>query len=88
MAYDPTYVRGKSAIVGIAESVSPTGVLGILERDLEVKMILEALDDAGLKLSDVDGLLYWHDVAFNGFGRAFGYCTPIYRQHHDRWFKL
>lgn len=56
MAYDPTYVRGKSAIVGIAEAVSPTGVLGIPERDLEVKMILAALDDAGLKLSDVDGL--------------------------------
>jgi len=56
MAYDPTYVRGKSAIVGIAEAVSSTGVLGIPERDLEVKMIKAALDDAGLKMSDVDGL--------------------------------
>lgn len=56
MAYDPTYLRGKAAIVGAVDAVSPTGALGELERDLEVRMIKEALDDAGLALSDVDAL--------------------------------
>ncbi|PCI52059.1 MAG: thiolase [Moraxellaceae bacterium] len=56
MTYDPSYVRGKSAIVGVADRVSPTGVLGIPDRVLEMQMIKEALDDAGLDISDVDGL--------------------------------
>ena len=56
MAYDPSYIRGKVAIVGAIDAVSPTGVLGVSERDLEVQMIKGALDSAGLKVSDVDGL--------------------------------
>ncbi len=57
MAYDPGYVRGKACIVGAADEVSPTGALtGMTERELEVKMIHAALDDAGLTLADVDGL--------------------------------
>ncbi|MCB0220238.1 MAG: thiolase [Chrysiogenetes bacterium] len=50
-------LRGRAAIVGAVDAVSPTGVLGESVRQLEVRMIREALDDAGLKLSDVDGLL-------------------------------
>ena len=56
MAYDSTYLRGKAAIVGAADEVSPTGELHLTERELEVKVIHAALEDAGLKLSDVDGL--------------------------------
>ena len=56
MAYDPTYMRGKAAIVGVTDAVSPTGVLGVPERVLEMQMIKEALDDAGLSISDVDGI--------------------------------
>ena len=56
MSRDMTYLRGKSAIVGIAQCVSPTGVLEKSERDLEVDMVMDALDDAGLSLADVDGL--------------------------------
>ncbi|GMV70036.1 MAG: transporter [Pseudomonadota bacterium] len=56
MAYDTRYLRGKAAIVGAADEVSPTGELHLTERELEVKVIHAALEDAGLKLSDVDGL--------------------------------
>jgi acetyl-CoA acetyltransferase len=50
-------VRGKAAIVGAADIVSPTGQLDKSCRELEMQAIREALDDAGLSLSDVDGLL-------------------------------
>ncbi len=56
MSYDPSYIRGKAAIVGAVDEVSPTGELKMTERELEVKMVHAALEDAGLKLSDVDGL--------------------------------
>jgi len=50
-------LRGRAVIVGAVDAVSPTGTLEETERELEVRMIREALDDAGLALSDVDGLL-------------------------------
>jgi len=56
MLYDPKFIRGKTAIVGVADDVSPNGVLGQSEQALQVKMISQALADAGLKLSDVDGI--------------------------------
>jgi acetyl-CoA acetyltransferase len=56
MSYDPSYIRGKAAIVGAVDEVSPTGEIKMTERELEVKMVHAALEDAGLKLSDVDGL--------------------------------
>ncbi len=51
-------VRGRAAIVGIAEAVSPSGVLDLYGRELEVAMIREALADAGLTIDDVDGISY------------------------------
>ena len=49
-------LRGKAAIVGVADAASPTGALGKSVQRLEMEMIHEALEDAGLKLSDVDGV--------------------------------
>jgi len=49
-------LRGKAAIVGVADAVSPTGELEGTVRALEVRMIREALDDAGLAISDVDAV--------------------------------
>jgi len=49
-------VRGRTAIVGVADAVSPTGELGGDVRSWEVAMARAALEDAGLKLSDVDAL--------------------------------
>jgi acetyl-CoA acetyltransferase len=51
-------LRGASAIVGVADDASPTGVLDLYGRQLEVAMIRAALDDAGLTIADVDGLCY------------------------------
>jgi acetyl-CoA acetyltransferase len=51
-------LRGKAAIVGAVDDVSPTGVLDRWGRDLEVAMVEDALADAGLTLDDVDGLCY------------------------------
>ncbi|HEY2214494.1 MAG TPA: acetyl-CoA acetyltransferase, partial [Acidimicrobiales bacterium] len=42
----------------VADDVSPTGELTRTGRELEVAMILAALDDAGLSLSDVDGVCH------------------------------
>lgn len=56
MTIDRDFIRGKTAIVGVADAVSATGVLGISERTLEIQMIKAALDDAGLDISDVDGI--------------------------------
>ena len=56
MPYDSTELRGRVAIVGAADAASPTGSLGLGARALEVQVIREALDDAGLSLSDVDGV--------------------------------
>jgi len=49
-------IRGRSAIVGVADAASPTGDLDLTGRALEAAMIREALDDAGLGLSDVDAV--------------------------------
>jgi acetyl-CoA acetyltransferase len=51
-------LRGRAAIVGVADSVSPTGELDRRGRALEAAVIREALADAGLTLADVDGLTY------------------------------
>ena len=51
-------LRGAAAIAGVADDVSPTGELDRTGRDLEVAMVLEALEDAGLTLADVDGVCH------------------------------
>jgi acetyl-CoA acetyltransferase len=51
-------LRGKAAIVGVSDAVSPTGALETRGRELEVAMIAEALADAGLTIADVDGVCY------------------------------
>ena len=48
--------RGASAIVGVAESDIGEVALGMSPLDLMAQGITRALDDCGLKLSDVDGL--------------------------------
>src|SRR4051812_25457896 len=55
-------VRAGSAIVGVADAVSPTGNLDLTGRALEVAMIREALDDAGLQVSDVDAVFAANDA--------------------------
>lgn len=53
----PAYLgRGTAAIVGVADAVSPTGELEGSLRAIELGVIAEALDDAGLTLGDVDGV--------------------------------
>jgi acetyl-CoA acetyltransferase len=49
-------VRGAAAIVGVADAVAPSGELGGSVRGWEVAMVREALADAGLALSDVEGI--------------------------------
>ncbi|GEL26538.1 thiolase [Pseudonocardia sulfidoxydans NBRC 16205] len=49
-------LRGTAALVGVADAVSPTGELDTFGFELEARMIREALADAGLRPSDVDGL--------------------------------
>jgi acetyl-CoA acetyltransferase len=51
-------VRGRAAVVGVADAASPTGELDVTGRALEARMIAEALDDAGLTLADVDGICH------------------------------
>ena len=53
-----TGLRGATAVVGVADAVSPTGELELTGRALEVAMLKEALDDAGLELSDIDGICH------------------------------
>ena len=55
-------LRGATALVGVADAVSPTGELDRRGRALEAAMVLEALDDAGLGLADVDGLCHTGNV--------------------------
>jgi acetyl-CoA acetyltransferase len=57
-------VRGQAAIVGAVDAVSPTGELELTGRALEVQMVKEVLDDAGLKLSDIDGVCHSSSMAF------------------------
>jgi acetyl-CoA acetyltransferase len=49
-------LRGKAALVGVADLVSPTGELALHGRALEAAVIGAALDDAGLTIDDVDGI--------------------------------
>ena len=49
-------LRAKSAIAGVADAASPTGDLDLRGSRLQVAMIREALDDAGLTIDDVDGI--------------------------------
>jgi acetyl-CoA acetyltransferase len=49
-------MRGAAAIVGVADAVSPTGELEGSVRAIEVQVIREALDDAGLVIGDVDAI--------------------------------
>jgi acetyl-CoA acetyltransferase len=51
-------LRGRAAIVGVADAVSPTGELDSHGRALEAQVIREALHDAGLTLADVDGVCH------------------------------
>ena len=51
-------LRGRAAIVGVADAVSPTGELDAQGRALEARVIREALADAGLTLADVDGVCH------------------------------
>jgi acetyl-CoA acetyltransferase len=51
-------LRGRTAIVGVADAVSPTGELDAHGRALEARVIREALADAGLTLADVDGVCH------------------------------
>jgi len=49
-------LRGRAAIVGVADEVSPTGMIDGSVRALEARMIKAALADAGLSLADVNGV--------------------------------
>lgn len=51
-------LRGKAAIVGVTDAVSPTGELELSGRALEAKVVKDALDDAGLTLADIDGICH------------------------------
>jgi acetyl-CoA acetyltransferase len=53
-----TGLRGQAAIVGVADAASPTGELELHGRALEVAMVKEALEDAGLTLADIDGVCH------------------------------
>src|SRR3954467_8252637 len=63
-------LRGKAAVVGVADAVSPTGELELDGRALEAAMVKEALDDAGLTLDDVDGVC--HSNSSMGFAEYLG----------------
>jgi len=49
-------IRGRAAIVGAVDMVSPSGVLGKPTRQVEIEVLRAALDDAGLTAQDVDGI--------------------------------
>jgi len=51
-------LRGKAAVVGVTDAVSPTGELELTGRALEAQMVRDVLDDAGLSLSDIDGVCH------------------------------
>ncbi len=58
MGTSRTTLRGAAALVGVADIASPTGELDTSGRTLEMAMIRQALDDAGLTVADVDGVAY------------------------------
>ncbi|BBY21984.1 acetyl-CoA acetyltransferase [Mycobacterium stomatepiae] len=51
-----TGIRGAAAIVGVADEVSPDGIIDVPLRELEARVIRAAVADAGLSLREVDGL--------------------------------
>ena len=51
-------LRGAAAFVGVADLVSPTGELDTPAPVLEARAVREALEDAGLAISDVDGVCH------------------------------
>src|SRR5438067_1244911 len=51
-------LRGQAAIAGVTDAVSPTGQLDLTGRALEARMVKEVLEDAGLSLSDIDGVCH------------------------------
>ncbi len=65
MGDEAAVVTRDAAIVGVAEAVSPTGVLDLYGRELEAAMVREALADAGLMLADVDGISYRIEGSFD-----------------------
>ena len=67
-------LRGAAAIVGVADDVSPTGELDRTGRELEVAMVLGALEDAGLTLADVDGVC--HPESAVAFAEYLGCTRP------------
>jgi acetyl-CoA acetyltransferase len=52
----PNDLRGKAVIAGAVDIVSPSGMIGQSTQALQLRAVREALDDAGLQLSDVDGV--------------------------------
>ena len=56
MASRSDTLRGRVAVVGVADAVSPDGQLDGSLRELETQVITEALASAGLTVADVDGL--------------------------------
>ncbi|HZN15901.1 MAG TPA: acetyl-CoA acetyltransferase [Acidimicrobiales bacterium] len=60
-------MRGKAAIVGVTDAVSPTGELEVTGRALEAQVVRDALDDAGLTLADIDGVCHSSSMQFAEF---------------------
>ena len=69
-------LRGAAAIVGVADDVSPTGELDRTGRELEVAMVLDALEDAGLTLADVDGVCHPESAPWPS--PSISACTPTF----------
>ncbi|MFI5052819.1 MAG: thiolase, partial [Acidimicrobiia bacterium] len=63
-------LRGKAAIVGVADAVSSTGQLDTRGRELETAMMAEALADAGLTVADVDGICHAGPSLFSSMAFA------------------
>ncbi len=63
-------LRGKAVIAGVADIVSPTGKLDKSCRELEAMAVRQALDDAGLSLADVDGLMVAGQAAMGALETA------------------
>src|SRR5215475_732644 len=58
-ATTPKYLRDKYAIVGVGETTYTRGS-GVSTRALATAAVRNAIEDAGLKPSDVDGMLSYH----------------------------
>ena len=74
-------------MVGVADEVSPSGLIDVPLRELEARVVVEALADAGLSLRDVDGLCtctggtLMHSVELAEY---LGHHTTIHRRYADR----